>query len=257
MPPRVRTHRFNHPVTGRRGCRPRDPRSQIEAAVRTVRVGLRAEGGGACSPAGTRRNRFRSTSAMRDSTEFGRALAVHPDDEETALAVHEQSMFARAAALEADDDGFCSVMIDDDAPHSLLALMTGATRGRVTRGTARRSSNSRTLPGPVGRVGPLVQLPYGFRGMGAYPPDGSRAHSATQSAAGVQRGLNPTRPAPVLTDTSSVRSAPVCAARCGRGRCRSADATTGRRVPAAVRAAGGGQPGRGRRQRNARWPRGR
>lgn len=35
-------------------------------------------------------------------------------------------MFARAAAVEADDDGFYTIMIDDRAPHSLLALMTGA-----------------------------------------------------------------------------------------------------------------------------------
>lgn len=37
-------------------------------------------------------------------------------------------MFSRAAAVEADDDGFYSMMIDDDAPHSLLALMTGAAQ---------------------------------------------------------------------------------------------------------------------------------
>jgi hypothetical protein len=35
-------------------------------------------------------------------------------------------MFARAAAVEADDDGIYTTMIDDHAPHSLLALMTGA-----------------------------------------------------------------------------------------------------------------------------------
>ncbi|WP_190195550.1 FAD-dependent oxidoreductase, partial [Streptomyces minutiscleroticus] len=63
--------------------------------------------------------------AMLDGAELGRALAAHPNDAETALAAHEQAMFARAAAVEADDDGFYTTMIDDHAPHSLLALMTG------------------------------------------------------------------------------------------------------------------------------------
>jgi 2-polyprenyl-6-methoxyphenol hydroxylase-like FAD-dependent oxidoreductase len=53
--------------------------------------------------------------AMRDGAELGRALAAH-----------EHAMFARAAAVEADDDGFYTITIDDHAPHSLLALMTGA-----------------------------------------------------------------------------------------------------------------------------------
>ncbi|WP_405455664.1 FAD-dependent monooxygenase [Streptomyces sp. NBC_00101] len=64
--------------------------------------------------------------AMLDGAELGRALAAHPDAAETALAAHEETMFARAAAAEAKDDGFYTTMIDDHAPHSLLALMTGA-----------------------------------------------------------------------------------------------------------------------------------
>ncbi|MEV0538157.1 NAD(P)/FAD-dependent oxidoreductase, partial [Kitasatospora sp. NPDC050463] len=42
--------------------------------------------------------------AMQDGAELGRALAAHPGDAEAALAAHEQAMFARAAAVEADDD---------------------------------------------------------------------------------------------------------------------------------------------------------
>ncbi|WP_328923492.1 FAD-dependent monooxygenase [Streptomyces sp. NBC_00190] len=64
--------------------------------------------------------------AMQDGAELGRALAARPRDAEAALAAHEQDMFARAAAVEADDDGFYTIMIDDRAPRSLLALMTGA-----------------------------------------------------------------------------------------------------------------------------------
>ncbi|MEY9912879.1 2-polyprenyl-6-methoxyphenol hydroxylase-like FAD-dependent oxidoreductase [Catenulispora sp. MAP12-49] len=64
--------------------------------------------------------------AMLDGAELGRALAAHPGDAEAALAAHEQAMFARAAAVEAHDDGFYTIMIDDQAPHSVLALMTGS-----------------------------------------------------------------------------------------------------------------------------------
>ncbi len=44
-------------------------------------------------------------------------------------------MFARAEAVEADDDMYAR-MIDDNAPHSTLALMTGGTE---TLSTAPRS----------------------------------------------------------------------------------------------------------------------
>lgn len=56
----------------------------------------------------------------------GPALAAHPGDAETALTAHEQAMFPRAAAAEADDAGFYPIVIDDRAPHGLLVLMTGA-----------------------------------------------------------------------------------------------------------------------------------
>ncbi|MFF1925744.1 FAD-dependent oxidoreductase [Streptomyces sp. NPDC058221] len=66
--------------------------------------------------------------AMLDGAELGLAIAAHPDDMEAAFTEHEQSMFSRAAAVEADDDDFYTTMIDEDAPHSLLALMTGAVQ---------------------------------------------------------------------------------------------------------------------------------
>ncbi|WP_329416577.1 FAD-dependent monooxygenase [Streptomyces sp. NBC_00704] len=67
--------------------------------------------------------------AMQDGAHLGRAIAAHPDDVEAALAEHERAMFARAADVEADDDGFYTIMIDDHAPHGVLALMTGAAHG--------------------------------------------------------------------------------------------------------------------------------
>ncbi|MGQ4363406.1 FAD-dependent oxidoreductase [Streptomyces sp. SAS_272] len=70
-----------------------------------------------------------ANSAMQDGAELGRALAAHPGDAEAALAAYEQAMFARTADVEADDDGFYRLMIDDRAPHSVLALMTGAGKG--------------------------------------------------------------------------------------------------------------------------------
>ncbi|MDN3356226.1 NAD(P)/FAD-dependent oxidoreductase [Actinomadura sp. DC4] len=63
--------------------------------------------------------------AMLDGATLGQALAAHPDDVEAALAEHEQGMFSRAGVVAADDDMY-TIMIGDDAPHSMLALMTGA-----------------------------------------------------------------------------------------------------------------------------------
>ncbi|WP_406118502.1 FAD-dependent oxidoreductase [Streptomyces sp. NBC_00989] len=66
--------------------------------------------------------------AMLDGAELGQALAAHLNDVEAALTEYERSMFTRAAAVEANDDDMYTTMIDDDAPHSMLALMTGAER---------------------------------------------------------------------------------------------------------------------------------
>ncbi|MBF9067251.1 FAD-dependent oxidoreductase [Streptacidiphilus fuscans] len=63
--------------------------------------------------------------AMQDGAELGRALAAHPGDVEAALAAFEHGMFARAAAVEKDDDMY-SLMIDDNAPYNTLAMMSGA-----------------------------------------------------------------------------------------------------------------------------------
>ncbi|MBE8518620.1 FAD-dependent monooxygenase [Amycolatopsis sp. H6(2020)] len=63
--------------------------------------------------------------AMLDGAELGQALAAHPGDVETALAEYEQAMFARAAAEAADEDVY-AIMFGDDAPHGMVAMLTGA-----------------------------------------------------------------------------------------------------------------------------------
>lgn len=67
--------------------------------------------------------------AMQDGAELGRAIAAHPGDAEAALAEFEQAMFTRAAAEAADDDVY-EVMFGDGAPHSMVAMLTGAERAR-------------------------------------------------------------------------------------------------------------------------------
>jgi 2-polyprenyl-6-methoxyphenol hydroxylase-like FAD-dependent oxidoreductase len=62
--------------------------------------------------------------AMLDGAELGQAIAAHPDDVETALADYEQAMFTRAAT-EAGDDIY-TVMFGDDAPHSMVTMLTKA-----------------------------------------------------------------------------------------------------------------------------------
>ncbi|KAB8165314.1 NAD(P)-binding protein [Streptomyces sp. 3MP-14] len=65
--------------------------------------------------------------AMLDGAELGRALAAHPDDVEAALAAYERDLFARSAEAAAEGaDVFRLVCRDDDAPHGLLAMFTGA-----------------------------------------------------------------------------------------------------------------------------------
>lgn len=63
--------------------------------------------------------------AMQDGAELGQAIVAHPDDLEAALSEYEQTMFTRAAAQAADGDIY-EVMFGDDAPHSMVAMLTGA-----------------------------------------------------------------------------------------------------------------------------------
>ncbi|QUQ67702.1 FAD-dependent oxidoreductase [Kutzneria sp. CA-103260] len=67
--------------------------------------------------------------AMQDGAELGQAIAAHPDDVEAALTRYEQGMFARAAAVEADDDDIYPIMFGDDAPHGMVAALSSAEQG--------------------------------------------------------------------------------------------------------------------------------
>lgn len=65
-----------------------------------------------------------ANTAVQDGAELALAIAAHPDDTEAALAEYEQAMFPRAA--EAGDEDVYDLMLGDDAPHSWIAMMTGA-----------------------------------------------------------------------------------------------------------------------------------
>lgn len=68
---------------------------------------------------------------MYDGAELGKAIAAHPDPE-TALTEYEQALFPRsAAAVEATRD--FDLCFGDDAPRSLINLLTGARSGPVSR----------------------------------------------------------------------------------------------------------------------------
>jgi 2-polyprenyl-6-methoxyphenol hydroxylase-like FAD-dependent oxidoreductase len=62
--------------------------------------------------------------AMQDGAELGQAIAAHPDNAGIALAEYEQAMFARAVT-EAGDDDIYPIMFGDDAPHSMVAILSG------------------------------------------------------------------------------------------------------------------------------------
>ncbi|MEZ0110881.1 2-polyprenyl-6-methoxyphenol hydroxylase-like FAD-dependent oxidoreductase [Catenulispora sp. EB89] len=66
-----------------------------------------------------------ANTAMQDAADLGQAIAEHPDDVEAALAQYEHAMFERAAAHAADEDTY-ELMLGDAAPHSWIAMMTGA-----------------------------------------------------------------------------------------------------------------------------------
>ncbi|MCF3132704.1 FAD-dependent oxidoreductase [Streptomyces olivochromogenes] len=63
--------------------------------------------------------------AMFDGAELGKAIAAHPDDIEAALAEYEQALFPRSAQFAAESDKNHQLIFGDNAPASLLDLLTG------------------------------------------------------------------------------------------------------------------------------------
>jgi 2-polyprenyl-6-methoxyphenol hydroxylase-like FAD-dependent oxidoreductase len=65
--------------------------------------------------------------AMYDGAELGKAIAAHRGDLEAALAAYEEAMFVRSAkaAVEAANT-FAICFADANAPHGLVAFLTGA-----------------------------------------------------------------------------------------------------------------------------------
>ncbi|MFF4402937.1 FAD-dependent oxidoreductase [Streptomyces sp. NPDC001480] len=63
--------------------------------------------------------------AMLDGAELGKAIAAHPDDTEAALAEYEQALFPRSAQFAAESEKNHRLIFGDNAPTSLLDLLTG------------------------------------------------------------------------------------------------------------------------------------
>ncbi|WP_060896236.1 FAD-dependent monooxygenase [Streptomyces mirabilis] len=63
--------------------------------------------------------------AMFDGAELGKAIAAHPDDIEAALAEYEQALFPRSAQFAAESDKNHQLIFGNNAPASLLDLLSG------------------------------------------------------------------------------------------------------------------------------------
>ena len=64
--------------------------------------------------------------AMFDGAELGKAIAVHPDNVEVALAGYESEMFSRSQSEAADADLILGLCLGDHAPYSLVEFFTAA-----------------------------------------------------------------------------------------------------------------------------------
>jgi 2-polyprenyl-6-methoxyphenol hydroxylase-like FAD-dependent oxidoreductase len=63
--------------------------------------------------------------AMLDGAELGQSIAAQPHDLEAALAVYEETMFARSAKAAVDAEKILALLIDDDTPHRLVEMLSG------------------------------------------------------------------------------------------------------------------------------------
>jgi len=65
--------------------------------------------------------------AMLDGAELAKAIAAHPGEIESALAVYEHALFQRGANAAAEPTPILRLCIDNDAPRSLLNFLTAQT----------------------------------------------------------------------------------------------------------------------------------
>lgn len=89
--------------------------------VRTPGVTLLGDAAHLAPPAGEGANM-----AMLDGAELALALVAHPGDVEAALAVYEAGMFPRVRKAAEDSHATLALCLDDNAPHSLAAFLSGA-----------------------------------------------------------------------------------------------------------------------------------
>jgi 2-polyprenyl-6-methoxyphenol hydroxylase-like FAD-dependent oxidoreductase len=71
--------------------------------------------------------------AMYDGAALGKAIAEHRGDLEAALAEYEDAMFARSAKAAAEATSILGLCFDDNAPHGLIDLFTGAPNRETPR----------------------------------------------------------------------------------------------------------------------------
>lgn len=64
--------------------------------------------------------------AMLDGAELGQAIAAHPEDVESALAVYEEKMFARSEAEAKDAREIVDLCLGDRAPYGLIEFFKSA-----------------------------------------------------------------------------------------------------------------------------------
>jgi 2-polyprenyl-6-methoxyphenol hydroxylase-like FAD-dependent oxidoreductase len=73
--------------------------------------------------------------AMLDGAELAEAIAAHPDDTEAALTAYEEALFPRSAEAAVEAAALLPLYLDENAPHSLVDMFTGARQGGDPAGT--------------------------------------------------------------------------------------------------------------------------